>query len=74
MAKFRVSTYFRLALIRLSKAICYDDGLISLESDEKEERGPGRGGSRIELGKANYHVFMRIFFFVHYYTILVQYY
>ena len=44
---FRVSTYFRLALIRLSKAVCYD-GWIFLELDEREDRGRGRRGGEEE--------------------------
>ena len=37
--QYRVSTYFHLAQIQLSKAVCYE-GLIILESDESEEQGP----------------------------------
>ena len=50
-------SYFRLALIWLSKAVCYE-GSIFLESKEREEGGSGgeRGKRRRrEHGEAIYH-------------------
>ena len=44
---YRVSTYIRLALIRLSNAVCYE-GLIFLEWDEREEGGSQRRGGEEE--------------------------